>query len=318
MIRGIVLILAALLAAPLTAAGETLLPVVTVAGPVIHVGDIFIGAGPHAGDTVAPSPPAGTRITYGADWLGAVAHEHGLAWRPGSALDQVTIIRASRVIDSDAIKAALMQAIAAQGGIAGATLELDHPGSSFVVPAEAPAGIAVEGLSIDRRTGVVTASIAAPPGDPAAVRRRIVARLVYHVSVPVLTHAMAPGATIAAADVRTLTVRRDRLATDSATDPAQLIGKTPRRPLAAGTPVRLDDLAAPLLVHRGALVTLVLETPNLRLTSQGKALDDGTLGALVRVQNTASNRVIDATVLAEGVAAVATPASALPAKLAQE
>ncbi|MGH7089659.1 MAG: flagellar basal body P-ring formation chaperone FlgA, partial [Stellaceae bacterium] len=309
---------AVLLVAALPASGETLRPVVTVTGPVIHVGDLFTGAGAHAGETVAPSPPAGTRITYGADWLGAVAREHGLAWQPGSALDQVRIDRASRVIDSSAIKAALMRAIAAQVSVAGATLELDNPGLSFVVPAEAPRGLAIDGLAVDRGTGLVTASIAAPASDPAAKRRRIVARLIYHASVPVLTHPMAPGATIAAADLGSVTVRRDRLAADSATDPAQLIGKTPRRPLAAGMPVRLGDLAAPLLVHRGALVTLVLETPDLRLTSQGKALDDGTLGALVRVQNTASNRIIDATVLADGVATVATPGSAIPARLAQQ
>ncbi len=49
-------------------------------------------------------------------------------------------------------------------------------------------------------------------------------------------------------------------------------------------------------MHRGDLVTVVLETPSLQLTAQGKALEDGAKNALVRVENTKSNRVIDAAV----------------------
>lgn len=316
--RSIALLFAAALAAASPASGETLLPVVTVTGPVIHVGDIFAGAGAHAAETIAPAPPAGTRITYGSDWLAAVASEHALAWTPGSPLDQVTIERASRVIESDAIAQQVMSEIAAHDPVENADLELDNPGLSLVVPAEAPPGVAIDGLTVDRRTGRVSAYVMAPADDPAAARQRVTGLLVYHVAVPVLTHPIDPGVTIGAADLTTMTTRRDRLVPDSVTDAAQLIGKTPRRALAPGAPVRLGDLTAPILVHRDELVTLVLDTPSLRLTSQGKALNDGAAGAMVRVANTQSSRVIDATVLSPGVAAVATPASALQAQVAQQ
>ena len=37
---------------------------------IVHLGDLFADAGSRADDPVAPAPPPGTRITYGADWLG--------------------------------------------------------------------------------------------------------------------------------------------------------------------------------------------------------------------------------------------------------
>jgi flagella basal body P-ring formation protein FlgA len=316
--RIIALIIAALWTAS-PAAGATLVPVVTVAAPVVHLGDIFTDAGIHADETAAPSPPAGTRITYGADWLAGVAREHGLDWKPGSSLDQVTIVRSSRVIDGDAIVQQLMAEIAARQPVENAELYLDNPGLTFVVPTEAAQGIAIDGLTIDRHTGRVSAFVSAPPGDPAAKRRQVTAMLIYRVAVPVLAHAMTAGTTILAADVDTVTMRRDGLPPDCATDPSQLIGKASVRGIEQGKPVRLSDLAAPLLVHRGELVTVVLETGNLHLTSQGKALEDGAAGAVVRIQNTKSTRVIDATVLSGGVVGVAALGDALPApRVAQQ
>jgi flagella basal body P-ring formation protein FlgA len=66
-----------------------------------------------------------------------------------------------------------------------------------------------------------------------------------------------------------------------------------------------------MLVHKGDLVTIVLETPSLQLTAQGKALDDGARGALVRIENTKSSRIVDASVTAAGTVAVVLPGGAM-------
>ncbi len=63
-------------------------------------------------------------------------------------------------------------------------------------------------------------------------------------------------------------------------------------------------MAQPLLVHRGDLVTIVFRTDNLELTAQGNALEDGAAGALVRIENTKSNRVIDAAVTGQDMVMV--------------
>jgi len=299
------LLLAACAFAAAPALGQSLKPAATVAGSVVRLGDVFADAGNHAGDAIAPAPPPGMRITYGADWLQSVAREHRLAWTPRSAYDQVTIERASRDIDSDAIQRQMMSEIAARQPVADAQLELDNPALHLVVAAEAPETIAVDGLTIDQRNGRVAASVSAPAGDPAAERRRVTGQLVYRVDVPALNRALAPGATIAAGDLDLIKARRDRVATDIATDAQQLIGKTPRRTLQPGVPLRLGDVEPPILVHKNELVTVVLETEDLQLTMQGRALDDGAQGAQVRVANTKTNRVIDAAVAGPGKVTVA-------------
>jgi len=129
--------------------------------------------------------------------------------------------------------------------------------------------------------------------------------------VPMLSHPVAPGAVITAADLTEVMVRRDQLGQDVSSDPKELIGKTPRRPLRAGEPVRLADVQLPILVHKGELVTMLLDTGSLQLTAQGAALEEGAKGALIRVSNAKSSRLLDATIIGSGLVRVIPP-DALP------
>ncbi len=299
----------ALLAAP-AAAAPMPRPDVTVSGPTIRLGDLFSDAGPHAGDAVAVAPAAGLRVTYNADWLAAVAREHDLDWSPASPFDQVTVERASRLLGTAAITRQILAALAKRQPISDAELKLDAPGLRLAVPAEAPDTIAIDGLTLDPQTGWVSAFVTAPAGDPAAPRRRISGRLVYMSRIAVLDRAMAPGEVIAAADLGSLRMERDRLPPDAVTDADQLLGKTPRRPLRPDEPILGSDIQMPILVHKGDLVTILLRTPMLQLTAQAKALEDGAKGSAIRVQNSKSDRIVDAVVVDIGMVTVAAPPAA--------
>jgi flagella basal body P-ring formation protein FlgA len=295
---------AALLPAPAGAA-PTLRPAVTVSGSVLHVGDLFDDAGPAAAESVAPAPALGARVVANGQWLAAVARAHGLAWTPRPGEDQAVIERAARVVGADTIAERLLAEVAKRGAVDNAEIELDNPGLRLVVPAEAADAVAVEGISFDERSGRIAAVVAAAAGDPHAERQRVTGRLVRFLEVPVLNRPLAPGETISSGDVERLKLRRDRLAADVVTDAAELVGKTPRHALRAQQPLRQGEVQAPVVVHKGELVTLLLETPVLRLTAQGKALEDGAMGASVRVANAKSSRVVDAVVAGSGVAHVA-------------
>jgi flagella basal body P-ring formation protein FlgA len=289
-------------------AEPALRPVATVSGPVVRLGDLFSDAGAHGADAVAPAPPPGSRTLFDAAWLAATASAHQLAWQPASRFDQASVERAARVVTADRITARLLAEIAKREPVDGAEIELDDAGLRLLVAAEAPDTIAVEALAVDARNGRFTALVSAPAGDPDAERQHVGGRVVHMLKLPVLSHPAAPGETIRAGDIETLTLRADRVGADVLADAGELVGKTPRRPLRAHEPLRLADVQVPVVVHKGDLVTIVLETPLMRLTAQGKALEDGGIGAAIRLANTKSSRVIDAVVTGPNLAAVAASA----------
>lgn len=297
-----------LFAADPAAAAPMPRPSVTITGNVIRLGDLFTEAGAHAGDVVAPAPALGTRMTVDANWLAAAAREYQLDWTPASELDRVTIERASRAIGADALAARLLAELAPRAAADETEIQLDNPGIRLLVPAEAADVIAVDGASLDERSGRFSAFVSAPPGDADAARQRVTGRLIHMSEVPVLNRAVAMGEVITARDIDRIKLRRDRIGPDVVTDAAQLIGKSPRYPLRPQQLLHVADVQQPILVHKGDLVTLVLETPLMQLTAQAKALEDGAMGATIRVANTQSNRVIDAAVTGPGAATVGDPA----------
>ena len=287
----------ALAIAPGVARADTmLLPSATITGDTIHIADLFRDAGVPASDPVAAAPAPGTRVTYNAAWLGAIAREHHLAWQPSSAFDQVSVERASRVIDADAIGQRILSALAADTPSSDASIKLDNPGLRFVVPAEASDAMAIDGLNLDQHTGRFSVFITAPANSDHAQRQRISGRIVYQVTVAVPAHGMSIGDIFGPADISEVKLPRERVASDAIANPQQLVGKAARRILRAGETVRAGDIAEPIVVHKGDLVTIALNTPGMQLTAQGKAAEDGALGAAIRVANTQSNRVVDAVV----------------------
>jgi len=296
--RTLPIIAAALFAiAPGAAFAETmLLPSVTVGGDTVHVGDIFRDAGAHAADPVAAAPAPGTRVTYNAAWLGSVAREHHLAWQPSSQFDQTSVERASRIVDADTVGRRILAAAATDAPNSDANIQLDNPGLRFIVPAEASDAMAIDGLTVDQRSGRFSVFVTAPANSDNAQRQRVSGRIVYQVTLAVPAHGMSIGDVFGPADLSEIKLPRERVASDAILNPQQLIGKAARRILRTGETVRAGDIAEPLVVHKGDLVTIALNAPGMQLTAQGKAMEDGAMGASIRVVNTQSNRVVDAAV----------------------
>jgi flagellar basal body P-ring formation protein FlgA len=286
-----------LLMAPCIGHAEAvLLPSVTVTGDTIHLGDLFTDAGANAGDPIAPAPVLGTRVTYPADWLAAIAREHHLDWSPASDFTQTTVERASRIIASDVLQRHLLDAMASAIAGAEAQVSLDNSSVRLLVPAETSDDVAVDGLNLDQRSGRFSATIVAPPGASDAQRLRVTGRLVIEVDVVAVNRAIAINDVIGASDIEKIKLPRERAAADALTDPSQLIGKSARHLLRADQPLRAGDVQDPLVVHKGDLVTIELRTPVMQLSAQGKALEDGAMNVAIRVANTQSNRTIDAIV----------------------
>ncbi len=81
------------------------------------------------------------------------------------------------------------------------------------------------------------------------------------------------------------------------TDANQVLGLASRRSIAIGTPITSSMVVKPVLIKRGALVTIVARMGDIEVTATGQALQDGAQGQLIRVQNMNSKRMIAAQVV---------------------
>lgn len=108
------------------------------------------------------------------------------------------------------------------------------------------------------------------------------------------------GTVISAADLRAIDSK-----TPGLTDPSQAIGLQTRITIYEGRPIQASLLQTPKLVSRNQIVQLAFERGALRIVSDGRALDEGAAGDLIRVMNLGSRNTITARVNPDGTLSVA-------------
>ncbi len=304
------IMLALLAAAPAAGAepgGQVILRShVVVNSDLVLLGDIFTGAGDKADTPVAYTPAPGKRAVFDARWLSRVARAHGLNWRPTGIRDRTVVKRESFVIGRQEIEDVILAALIDRGANPGLEVELSNRMLRLHVAGDATATIAVEDAVFEPRTKRFTAIIVAPADDPSAKRIRVTGRLIKVSDVPVLARRVMSGEIIGEGDIEWIKVRSSRLQRDIILDAGDLVGKSAKRGLRAGKPVRASEVRRPLLVTKSSLVTIILRAPSLLLMSQGRALEHGSDGDTIRVINTQSNKVIEAMVIGPGRVTVRT------------
>lgn len=301
-------LIAVAVAAPAQADTAVLRPVVAVNAAELRIGDLFAGAGSHAGEIVAAAPAPGTRIVLDASWLAATAQAHGVDWQPASDAVTTEVTRTASLIDQAEITRQLLAVVAP--GNSDAQLALDSRVRLYAPVGDEPR-IAIENLQVDPPSGRFNADLHVA-GDDGADPVHVAGRLVNVIQIPTLARPMVPGEVIGAGDVAWISVDVGRLPAGQVMDARDLVGRTPRRPVRAQEPLRPVDLEIPVLVHRNDSVLIVLQAPGMTLTAQGKALEDGGRGEMIRVVNIQSNRTIDATVVAVGQVGLAAPGAPPP------
>ena len=122
--------------------------------------------------------------------------------------------------------------------------------------------------------------------------------------VLVTGRAVGRGGLLTQADIRREERDITRLRRGYLDQPEQVLGKTPKRSLKAGTVLSSNLLESYALISRGSRVTILGETGGIEVRMEGKALGNGTLGERIQVQNSSSNRRVEATVVAAGIVQV--------------
>lgn len=277
---------------------------VNVTSDRVRLGDIFDGLGEKASTAVARAPEPGERVELPARWLAALARAYDLPWRPASTLDRVVVERASFVISGARIRTALLATLAEQGLEGDIKVVLDNPAVRLQISVEVEPSLGISGMSYDPGSGRFAAQMVVPAEGAAVARKTITGRALTMTRIPVLRRSVAPGGVIRAEDIGWLMVPTERLSRNLITEAESIVGMSPRRPIQIDQAVRPNELRAPVVVEKNSLVQVKLVTPRMVLTVQGRALEDGAQGKVIRVMNTKSNKIVNAVVTDSGTVEV--------------
>lgn len=275
-----------------------------VSGKVIYLGDVFANTGDKENIALAHAPSAGKRAVFDARWLYRVAKAYKLDWRPLSNRDQIVIQRISSVITQDEIAEQLREYLADKGADPDMEIHFSNRMLQMHVAGEGISEIGFEDVGFDPRSKRFSAIVHAPAGDPAALRTRITGQLYDMTEVPVTARRILKGEIINKSDLQWVRVRTNRLQNDAVVSMEELVGKTPKRGLREGISIRSSAIQDPILVEKGSLVTIILRADKMLLTAQGKAMQPGSDGDIIRITNTQSNKSIEAEVIGAGRVAV--------------
>ena len=289
-----------------------------VTSDMVRLGDLFDNIEAEKAEIrVDQAPAPGNSLTYQPSQLAAFARMHGLDWKPQTYMDKVVLERQGQLVSKATVDAALRKALATKG----VTGELEFEIASrayqlYVSEVQAPT-VSVDLAHYDPDSRSFIAEFRAPADEPRADRIRVAGRAHSMIDVPVFTRRIMPNEIVRATDLTWVKMRSGPMLANNITLLEDVLGKTPKRPIQAGQPIRQADIGAFTLVQRNELVTMILRTRSMTLTVQGKALDDGGEGQTIRVQNPKSNRTVEARVTGPGEVTVVGGAMAAAATQAR-
>lgn len=285
------------LSAALSVAGAAQLrSAVEVSGELITLGDIFTGAGNAENTVVARSPAPGTSAALSVSKISQIARRHAVRWRNNADLTRIIVKRTGDPVPEPVITSALTEEITrhALSLSARAQLHIEFDVKSariHVAEGEEPT-VKVERLAFDKRTGRFQALLRAPANNPAVPLRKVQGRVYPVIEIPVLTRQIPKGEIIRDRDIEWIKLPAEQLSRNFVTASTDLVGLSPRRAIRMGQPVRSSDVEPPVLVEKGTLVSVVYNAPNMKLTTKGRALQNGALGETIDILNPASHRTI--------------------------
>jgi flagella basal body P-ring formation protein FlgA len=277
---------------------------ITVEGDTVTLNHLFSGLGDRGATPIARAPKPGEEVRLPADWLARVARAYQIDWRPASNLQQASLRRAAQRIGGERIVDAIRAELTARGVDGELEVQLDNRDIALVLPVNAPARVTVAGFSYDRNSGRFTANVMAPDAQRPLARATVSGKALSMIEVPVLNRRVGRDEVIGQRDIAWVSRPVDAVTANHIRDARKLVGMSARRSIRPDRPVRETDVTAPVLVPRNSLVTLMLQTDQMRLTAQGRALQDGARGEMIRVVNTKSNTTVSGVVVADGTVTV--------------
>jgi flagella basal body P-ring formation protein FlgA len=264
--------------------------------PVLTAGDLFDGLEKDkAAKVLGPAPQPGQDMVLNTLTLMQVAAALSIDWKPQSTGEQVVVRSATTLVDEKTITDALTKKLQDKGVTGEFSLDYFNP-PKLILPKDVPATAEVASISYEPDSGRFEATLVGPDAAHQAATTQVSGHIEHTVSVPMLKKPLRNGDIIRADNIEWKPMPQNAIGQNTLVDADKLIGMTPRRMVMADTPVQEGDVAQPLLVSRGDVVTITYAKGPITVTAKGRALEDGARGSSIRVVNSASSRSIDATV----------------------
>ncbi|QIP08774.1 flagellar basal body P-ring formation chaperone FlgA [Bradyrhizobium symbiodeficiens] len=310
MIRTTLATLSALLALALPAAAAddfiaspTLRASVTVTSDVVRVGDLIDNAGSAALIPVYRSPDLGTTGTLTVGQVLSVLRAKQVIGVMTGDLKEVQVTRLARTLANKDLEAAVASALERRFGLGDAAninVTFDRGVAEMRLDASNSGALQPVATRYDARSGRFDIAFEiANDSNPAPTKLRFTGTAIETVEVAVLTRDIDRAELLKSSDV-TLERRPKAEVTGEAASRERSVGMQLRRPMRAGTPLRVADIVKPELVVRDQAVTIIYQVPGVYLTTRGKAVESGAEGDAVSVVNVQTKRTLTGTVTGRG------------------
>jgi flagella basal body P-ring formation protein FlgA len=154
--------------------------------------------------------------------------------------------------------------------------------------------IAPEGLTVTRRNVLAPIEVVR---DGKTIRSFWVPAVVHaSMSAVSASRKIVSGKTITEEDIVENRVETTDTGVVFVRNPQEILGKTARRPFAAGEPLPLEAFSEPVLIRKGEMVNVRLNRGKIMLTSTAQAAENGRLGEVIRIKSVDFSSVIRARV----------------------
>lgn len=275
----------------------TLKSTLNVDGDNITFGDVFDGSEHKSNYVIATAPAPGKKISFNATSLAFVANKHGLEWIQKNNVNLITVHRQGQRIPEQQIKQELRFAMETELNSSEFELILGGQSPSIMVAMSETPGVAVENISYSVNKENFTAIVVAPVGTETSRRYKISGKFYKQVLVPVAAKLISSGDEITEENIDYKLLRASKVSRNVAVHIEDILGRSPKRTVRTGGTIALGNLGDPVTVAKGKLVAVTLKNGGITLSITGRALESGSTGDIIRVENISSRKPVQAQIV---------------------
>ncbi|WP_409188076.1 flagellar basal body P-ring formation chaperone FlgA [Bradyrhizobium sp. RDM4] len=294
---------------------------VTVTSDVVRVGDLIDNAGSAALIPVYRSPDLGTTGALPVAQVLSVLRGKQVIGVMTGDIKEVSVTRLARTLASKDLENAVATALERRFGLgeaANISVTFDRGISDMRLDAANTGALQPVATRYDARSGRFDITFEINnDNNPVPTKLRFAGTAIETVEVAVLTRDIERTEMLKSSDVAQERRPRAEVTGEPATR-ERAVGMQLRRPMRAGMPIRVADIAKPEFVQRDQSVTIIYQVPGLYLTTRGKAAESGAEGDTISVLNVQTKRTLTGTVTGRGQVTVQGASQATPTAPAVE